>query len=285
MTSAGTRSSSCAAASASTSTGRAATRSTRRCTNPPAVKNVTVSNASLASLGTGVQGAPALNVFEYAGGLPSSVQWNVGRADDAALVVLAGPVVRRPARVEPVRRASTSTPSTSARRSCRQNQDPTLDPDHILGSNAITSDQMRAIRGYGSISQQNSRGWNTYHSFQVSVQRRFNKGVSLGFNDSISLSNIGSTTARLQHAADGSYTYRADQAQADALLGRSATPTVHNLKANFVWDMPDLKSDNGTLKAVGYVINDWQLSGIWTASTGSPYTVGFSYQNGGGNIT
>ena len=47
-------------------------------TNPPAVKNVTVSNASLASLGTGVQGAPALNVFEYAGGLPSSVQWNVG---------------------------------------------------------------------------------------------------------------------------------------------------------------------------------------------------------------
>ena len=31
-------------------------------------------------------------------------------------------------------------------------------------------------------------------------------------------------------------------------------------------------------------MNDWQLSGIWTGITGSPYTVGFSYQNGGGNV-
>src|SRR5262249_23789238 len=33
-----------------------------------------------------------------------------------------------------------------------------------------------------------------------------------------------------------------------------------------------------------YVINDWQLSGVWTASTGSPYTVGFNYQNNAGNV-
>jgi hypothetical protein len=32
------------------------------------------------------------------------------------------------------------------------------------------------------------------------------------------------------------------------------------------------------------VINDWQLSGIWTGATGSAYTVGYSYQNGGGNM-
>ena len=31
-------------------------------------------------------------------------------------------------------------------------------------------------------------------------------------------------------------------------------------------------------------MNDWQLSGIWAGITGSPYTVGFSYQNGGGNV-
>jgi hypothetical protein len=38
------------------------------------------------------------------------------------------------------------------------------------------------------------------------------------------------------------------------------------------------------LKAIGLVINDWQLSGIWSGSTGSSYTVGFSYQNGGSNV-
>jgi hypothetical protein len=34
---------------------------------------------------------------------------------------------------------------------------------------------------------------------------------------------------------------------------------------------------------VGLVINDWRLSGIWSGRTGSAYTVGFSYQTGGGS--
>jgi hypothetical protein len=45
-----------------------------------------------------------------------------------------------------------------------------------------------------------------------------------------------------------------------------------------------LKSSEGALRAVGLVINDWQLSGIWTASTGSPYTVAYNYQSGGGSV-
>jgi hypothetical protein len=32
------------------------------------------------------------------------------------------------------------------------------------------------------------------------------------------------------------------------------------------------------------IVNDWQLSGIWSGTTGAAYTVGFSYQNGGGNV-
>ena len=37
-------------------------------------------------------------------------------------------------------------------------------------------------------------------------------------------------------------------------------------------------------KALALVLNDWQLSGVWTAATGSAYTVGFSYQNGGSSV-
>jgi hypothetical protein len=34
------------------------------------------------------------------------------------------------------------------------------------------------------------------------------------------------------------------------------------------------------------VLNDWQVSGVWTGSTGSAYTVGTSYQSGGNvNVT
>ena len=48
-------------------------------TNPPAVQNVTVRNTpSCRSLSSGLTtvGAPALNVYQYDAGLPSSVQWN-----------------------------------------------------------------------------------------------------------------------------------------------------------------------------------------------------------------
>ena len=84
-----------------------------------------------------------------------------------------------------------------------------------------------------------SRGWVTHHSLQLSFNRRFSNGLSFGFNDTIGLSSRGSTAARLQHNADGTVTYRADQAQADDLL--QTPPIRHTMKGNFVWDLPDLK--------------------------------------------
>ena len=61
---------------------------------------------------------------------------------------------------------------------------------------------------------------------------------------------------------------------------------THTFKGNFVWDMPDLHGDSTTMKALGYALNDWQLSGVWTGATGTAYTVGTSYQSGGNvNVT
>jgi hypothetical protein len=56
------------------------------------------------------------------------------------------------------------------------------------------------------------------------------------------------------------------------------------MKGSAVWDLPDLRSSAAGLKALGLIINDWQLSTIWTGTTGTPYSVGFSYQNGGNNV-
>ena len=56
------------------------------------------------------------------------------------------------------------------------------------------------------------------------------------------------------------------------------------MKGSAIWDLPDIRSDNNGLKAVGLIVNDWQLSTIWTGATGAPYSVGFSYQNGGANV-
>jgi hypothetical protein len=161
-----------------------------------------------------------------------------------------------------------------------ENQDRTLSPSTVPGATALPADLLRALRGYGTVTQMQQEGWRTYHSIQFSFDRRFRNGFSFGFNDTISMYDRQSTPLRLQHNADGSYLVREDQAEADRLLG-SAVTSRHVMKATFVWDLPDLKSARPSLRALGMITNDWQLSGIWTASTAAPYTIGFSYQSGG----
>jgi hypothetical protein len=108
---------------------------------------------------------------------------------------------------------------------------------------------------------------------------RCRDGLSFGFNDSIPIYDHQSTSARLQHNADGTYSIRADQAEADELLGTFIANT-HVLKGNFVWDLPDIRKSGGALHAIGLLANDWQLSGVWTGSTGTSYAVGVSCQGG-----
>jgi hypothetical protein len=52
-----------------------------------------------------------------------------------------------------------------------------------------------------------------------------------------------------------------------------------------VWDLPDVRnSGSASRKLLGVVANDWQLSGVWTGSTGTAYVVNFSYQSGGSAV-
>jgi hypothetical protein len=250
--------------------------------NPPSVTNVTVSYGQLQSLDAGpaVRGAPALSVFEYDGGLPSSLQWNSGvqmalpwaSSLDVSYVGQHAWNQYTAMNINAIDFGTAFLP---------ENQDPTQAPT-FLGSNTIANDQMRAFTGYGNINQQNSRGWSTYHSIQMSLQRRFVNGLSVGLTDTWSLVGRSQSAARLQHNPDGTYSYRSDQAEADDLL--NADPVRHTLKANFVWDTPDLRGDGAVRRTIGAIVNDWQFSGIWSASTGAPYTVDFSYQNGGGSV-
>src|SRR5258708_36331113 len=96
-----------------------------------------------------------------------------------------------------------------------ENQDPTLPAAVTPGARAVSQDLLRSYRGYGAITQQWGRGWRTYHSLQLSLQRRFKKKLSLGFNVTISLSERQSIGARVGHHPDGSYSLRSDQQEAE----------------------------------------------------------------------
>ena len=109
-------------------------------------------------------------------------------------------------------------------------------------------------------------GWRTFHSVQLSFNRRFRDGLQFGFNDTITLSDVARVAPRFDHTADGQFVRRADEAQAQELLGNQ-TPHTHIMKGTAVWDLPDIRSSQSFWKAIGLIANDWQLSTVWTAST------------------
>jgi hypothetical protein len=255
--------------------------------NPPTARNITVRYGQLQSLGRGgltTEGAPALAglwVYEP-GGLPTSIQWNGGVQTLLPWAVSLDVSYVGQHSFNEVQTVNLNAIDFGAA-FLPANQDRSLPASATPGATALSADLLRPMRGYGTITQMWQEGWTTYHSLQVAFERRFRNGISFGFNDTISLSQEGNSAPRLQHNPDGSYVVRPDQAEADALLGPVRPPT-HILKANFVWDLPDLARSTALGRAVGIVINDWQLSGIWTGATGSPYAIGFSYQNGGSSV-
>ena len=252
--------------------------------NPPSSRLVTIRYGQLQALGQGgltTQGAPALNTIDYEAKLPTSTQFSGG-------VQMAIPFAMT-LDVEWVGQHSYNTVRTVNINTVDigsaflpENQNPNL-VSATPGGAAVSNDLMRPFRGYGAINMRQFNGWRTYHSLQTSIQRRFRNGVSFGFNDTWVFYDHSAVGLRLQHAPDGSYSVRADQDQAQKLLGE-VIPVKHFFKGNFVWDLPDLRRDGAALRGLGLLINDWQLSGVWTATTGAAYSVGYSYSSGGSNV-
>jgi hypothetical protein len=160
-------------------------------------------------------------------------------------------------------------------------QDTTVAASATPGGSALSVDLLRPFKGFGAIQQNWGIGWNTYHSIQSSFNRRFRNGFSLGLNYTLGLSNTGNAgnPVRLDHSADGSYSIRADQAEQDELL-KDLGLQRHIIKGNMVWDLPKMSPGSGAQRILAAIVNDWQLSGILTAGTGAPYSVGFSYAGG-----
>ena len=98
-----------------------------------------------------------------------------------------------------------------------QNQDPTLGPSAVPGASAL-HDEPAAARSAGFEQHQRAAdavlGRRTTR-IQMSFNRRFRNGLAFGANYTLGLSLKGNTglQLRLQHAADGTISVRADQAR------------------------------------------------------------------------
>jgi hypothetical protein len=258
--------------------------------NPPFTRNVTVRYGQLQNLSTtglATEAAPSLTVWQHDNALSASTQWNAGvqmmLPFAAALdVAYAGQHSFDTNMAVNINSIDLGAAFLSA------NQNPALatssaSTDPATSYASSNPDLVRFYQGYGAINQQQPIGWRNYHSLQLGVNRRFHNGLLFGFSDTIGLSDRQLAALRLSHNADGTITIRGDQDRANELLGDNH-PQAHLMRAHFVWNLPRLTGTSSAVRTLGYVFNDWSLSGIWSGASGTAYSVTAAYQSGGGNV-
>jgi hypothetical protein len=145
---------------------------------------------------------------------------------------------------------------------------PTLKPMRDSRGN-IT--QYRQDPTRGAIGVGDGIAQSTYHSMQATLDKRFTRNfrVEVNYtyacfiNDSDDI--LGSTTNSTIPAVP--WNYSVDR-------GRSGFDQPHRMVANYVYQFPSYKKGSG---AWGRVIGGWELSGITTLASGTPYTIYNSY--------
>jgi outer membrane receptor protein involved in Fe transport len=254
--------------------------------NPPIATAQDLRNGQLQTVGTGTGlstiGVPGLVTFQYDAKVPASWQWNGGvqmalpwaASFDISYVGNHG--FNRLGGLQGGTTINQNSVDIGAA-FLPQNQDRTQ-TSTVPGANTIDN-ALRTYRGLGNINQNTTEFWDTYHSIQTSLNRRFRDGFSFGVNYTYGISFKGNTglQVRLQHAPDGSISVRSDQADYEKLL-ENLDKRPHIIKANAVWDLPNVSH-----RGLGVVLNDWQLSGVLTAGSAPAYDLTYSYNSNGSN--
>ncbi|HMB82758.1 MAG TPA: carboxypeptidase regulatory-like domain-containing protein [Terriglobales bacterium] len=141
-----------------------------------------------------------------------------------------------------------------------------------FGYHNFTSAFLVPYKGYGQIAYLEFNGTSNYNSLQVSLQRRFSKGLTFGavYTWSKSLATAGSD--------------QDTQDPFNALLDYRAAPwdRTHVFAANYVYDLPGLAKHFGGPKWLSYVTDHYQLSGVTQLMTGTPndFNNGFGFPPG-----
>ena len=257
--------------------------------NPPTATAQDLRNGLLSTLGQGLspQPIPTLITFQYKAQVPASWQWQAGiqKSLPWALVgdmtYVGNHGFNRMGGLQGGTRQNLNAVDIGAAY-LPANQDPTLAASAVPGQTAYTSNLLRTFRGFSGIEENQTDFYDTYHSLQFNVNRRFQSGFSFGANYTYGITLTGNTglVKRLQHAPDGTISLRSDQAAYEQLMStRDVIP--HLFKANGIWDSPGINNHGGVLRAL---TRDWQVSGVLTAQSGSAYDLGYQYLNNGFNV-
>jgi len=245
--------------------------------NAPGVLNSSIQWGTLQSLTAGGNDpypTLGLNPTAYDFEPPKTYQWNLGIQHklwynlifDLAYVGSENKDLLRQAQINALPIGTTFQASA---------QDPTrVGTSSTPGATALPNDLLRPYQGYGGIRMWGYDGYSNYHALQTGLSRRFENGFMFSafyvWSKALTIANtdFASGVASLSEAERLDYSY----AEYDR---------PHNFVLNFIYQTPKVASG-----VLGYLANDWQLSGIYRWTSGRPYAVGFSIPGyGSTNLT
>jgi hypothetical protein len=133
-------------------------------------------------------------------------------------------------------------------------------------------DQLRPFRGYRSLNMLESRYNSSYHSLQASAQYRLTGASQI---------NLAYTWSKSLTDNPTSYINAAPQDNNSIISERGLSPLDRRqvITGNFIYDLPFFKDQKGIQ---GALLGGWEVSGILSYQTGSPYTVTSSSYDPGG---
>jgi hypothetical protein len=144
-----------------------------------------------------------------------------------------------------------------------------------FGFNNFTSANLAPYKGYGQISYLEFNGTSNYNSLQVSLQRRFSKGLTFGavytWSKSLATANSDQDT---QDPFNALLDYRA-----------ASWDRTHVFAVNYVYDLPNIAKHFGGPKWLSYITDNYQLSGITQAMSGTPVDLNNGFGFPPGSIT
>jgi hypothetical protein len=238
-------------------------------TNPPTTVSPTLSSGQLRDVNpNNILLAPSgLNAFSFDGKIPTVYNFNLGVQMklpsefilDVSYVGAQGRHLLERRNLNAVQYGAAFDPA---------NQDPTRAPSTTPGANSLPADFLRPYRGYGNINIHEMGANYNYNSLQTSLDRRFSRGLLLGvaYTWGKSLGTVD---------ADGNF-HRIDGFDHQANYGLLNVDRRHTFTANFVYEIPSLASKIGGSSLASGIFDRWQVSGIYRAVSGAPYTPGFS---------
>jgi hypothetical protein len=134
---------------------------------------------------------------------------------------------------------------------------------------ALPDDFLRPYQGYAAIPFLNFDGNSSYHSLQVSAQRRYAHGLQIG---AVYTWSKAMTYSDSDQGGVATFVSRREFNYGEATYDRT-----HVFAVNYLWTIPGSKAGNPFMRAA---VGGWQISGITRLQSGAPLSLSTSLKTG-----